>query len=196
MTFETLLLLVYEFFFTGLFAVGGGLATIPFLQNMSRKYPHWFSGEDLANMVAVAQCAPGPFGTNVAAYAGYTVGGIPGALLSAFVLMIPTIGVDMIVAGLLERFKGTTRMEKIMRVIRPASAGLICAAVFALMQISLSSGAAWDWHAPLTWLQWFDWRCVLLYAALLPFVFWKKLKKIHPLVYVAVGAAAGIALGL
>jgi len=191
---QTLLLLSYEFFFTGLFAVGGGLATIPFLQSMARRRPNWFTGAQLADMLAAAQCAPGPLGTNLAAFAGYTVGGFPGAALSPLALMLPTLGVDLLAASLMQRFKGSRRMEKIMQILRPASAGLICAAAFALLQLSLGREAIpWDWHAPLAW---FDWRRVALYAALLPFVFWKKLKKIHPAVYIAVGAVAGVALGL
>jgi len=186
---NTLLLLVYECFFTGLFAVGGGLATIPFWQSISRRQVGWFTGAQLADMIAASQCAPGPFGTNMATFVGYTVGGLPGAGLGPLALMLPTLGVDLIVASVMERFKGGERWERIMRVLRPASAGLICAAAFALLQISLSSGTAWDWHAPLVW---FDWRHVALYAALLPLVFWKKLKKVHPAVYIAVGAAVGV----
>ena len=188
-----LLHLAYEFFLTGLFAVGGGLATIPFLQSMGRRRPAWFSAAQLADMIAASQCAPGALGTNMAAFVGYTVGGLPGAAVSPLALMAPTILVDLIAARLMDRFKGSARMESVMRVLRPASAGLICAAAFALLKLSLASGAAWDWHAPLAW---FDWRCVALYAALLPFVFWKKLKKLHPAVYIAVGAVVGVAAGL
>ena len=193
---KLLLLLFYEFFFTGLFAVGGGLATIPFLQSISRRRPGWYSGEQLASMIAGAQCAPGPFGTNVSTFIGYTVGGLAGAAVSMTALMIPTIVVDMIASALMERFQRSARMEALMQLLRPASAGLICAAAFLLLQISLASGSAWDWGAPLSWLRWFDWRCVALYAALLPFAFWKKLKKVHPLAYIAAGALVGMAAGL
>ena len=193
---QTLLLLFYEFFLTGTFAVGGGIATIPFLQGIGRRRG-WYSPEQLGNMIAVSQCVPGPLGTNMAAYVGYAVGALPGAALSVAALMLPTIGVDIVVARLMERFKNNAKMEQAMRAIRPASAGLICAAAFAMLQISLlRAGAAWDWHAPLTWLRVFDWRCAALYAALLPFAFWKKLKKIHPAVYIAIGAAVGAALKL
>ncbi|MCL2495001.1 MAG: chromate transporter [Oscillospiraceae bacterium] len=190
---QTLILLAYEFFFTGLFAVGGGLATIPFLQSMGARRPAWFSAAQLADMIAAAQCAPGPLGTNMATYVGYTVGGFPGAALSPLSLMIPTIVVDLFAARLMERFRDSARWERVMRVLRPASAGLICAAALALLQISLASGTAWNWNAPLAW---FDWRCVALYGALLPFVAWKKLRKIHPAVYIAVGAVVGVVWGL
>jgi len=193
---QTLFLLFYEFFFTGLLAVGGGYATIPFLQSIGRRRPYWYSGEQLAGMIAGAQCVPGPFGTNMATFVGFTVGGLAGAAFSLVALMTPTVVIGIIAAGLMDRFRSSARMEALMQLLRPASAGLICAAAFSLLQISLASGSAWDWREPLSWLRWFDWRCLALYGALLPFAFWKKLKKVHPLAYVAVGALAGIAVGL
>jgi len=186
-----ILQLIYEFFFIGLFAVGGGLATIPFLQSLGGRRG-WYSSAQLANMIATAEVVPGPIGTNMAAYVGFTAAGIPGGLLSPLALMIPTFVIDLIAARLMERFRESKQLELVMCVLRPASAGLICAAAFALLKLSLASGNAWLWNSPLSWLQWFDWRYVLLYAALLPFVFWKKTKKIHPAVYIAAGAAAGV----
>jgi len=183
--------LACEFFFAGLFAVGGGLATIPFLQSIGQRRG-WYSSAQLANMIAAAQIVPGPIGTNMAVYVGFTVAGLPGAALSAFPLMIPTFLVDLIAARLMERFRNSDQLERFMRVLRPASAGLICAAAFALLKISLASGSEWIWQSPRAWLHWFDWRCAALYAGLLPFVFRKRLKKLHPAAYVLAGAAAGV----
>ena len=70
MSWKLLLTLFFEFFKTGLFAVGGGLATIPFLQEMMNRY-HWFSTSDLMNMIAVSESTPGPIGVNMATYVGY-----------------------------------------------------------------------------------------------------------------------------
>jgi len=193
---HTLLLLFYEFFFTGLFAVGGGLATIPFLQRIGRRRG-WYSPQELATKIAIAQTAPGPLGTNMAAYVGYSVARLPGAAASAFSLMIPTIGVDLIIASLMDRFKRSTVMERVMKVLRPVSAGLICAAALTLLQIALTHiDAEWRLSEPLTWLQNFNWRAVALFAALLPCAMCKRLRKIHPMVYIAAGAAVGALLGL
>ena len=65
-----LLLMFWEFFKTGLFAIGGGLATLPFLYNMADNYS-WFTRSDLADMIAVSESTPGPIGINMATYAGY-----------------------------------------------------------------------------------------------------------------------------
>ena len=193
----TLALLFYEFFFTGLFAVGGGLATIPFLRQIGHRRG-WFSPQDLANMIAVAESVPGPLGTNMAAYAGSKTAGIPGAVVASFALILPTIGIDLIIAPLMNRFKRSRVAEQVMRVLRPVSAGLICAAGFALLQISLASAdAAWDLHEIAAWHAYFDWRAIVLYTALLPLLFWKKLRaKVHPVALIAVGAIVGVAWGL
>ena len=75
--------LFYEFFKTGLFAVGGGMATIPFLYNMADN-TGWFTRMDVDNMIAVGESTPGPIGVNMATYVGYITGanegGLPGPL--------------------------------------------------------------------------------------------------------------------
>ena len=76
------LLLLVEFFKTGLFSVGGGLATLPFLYEMSSKHPDWFTTADIADMIAISESTPGAIGINMSTYAGYKVAGIPGGILA------------------------------------------------------------------------------------------------------------------
>ena len=76
-----LLELYWEFFKTGLFAVGGGMATVPFLQEMGLR-TGWFSPATLADMLAVSESTPGPIGINMASFAGFTVAGVPGGVVA------------------------------------------------------------------------------------------------------------------
>ena len=101
----TYLLLFYEFFKTGLFAVGGGLATLPFLYDMAARHPEWFTTSQLADMVAVSESTPGPLGVNMATYVGFITGGIPGALVATIGLVAPSIIIILIVAAFLKRFR-------------------------------------------------------------------------------------------
>ena len=71
--------LLYEFCKTGLFAVGGGMATVPFLKDIARNYP-WFTETELLDMIAISESTPGPIGVNMATYAGFRAGGPLGAL--------------------------------------------------------------------------------------------------------------------
>ena len=59
--------LFWEFFKTGLFAIGGGLATLPFLYDMQAA-TGWFTLDDISNMIAISESTPGPMGINMATY--------------------------------------------------------------------------------------------------------------------------------
>jgi chromate transporter len=131
-----LLRLVYEFAKTGLFSVGGGLATLPFLYEMSDK-TGWFSHADIADMIAVSESTPGPMGVNMATYVGFTVGGVPGAVVATLGLICPSIIVIVIVASVLDRFRGNKYVEYVFYGLRPASTGLIAAACWGVVVISL-----------------------------------------------------------
>ena len=99
-------LLFIEFFKTGLFSIGGGLATLPFLFQMSERYG-WFTTEQLTNMIAVSESTPGPIGINIATYVGFTTEnlGVFGAIFTTLSLVLPSIIVILIIAGFLEKFK-------------------------------------------------------------------------------------------
>ena len=76
----TLLRLFFAFFKTGLFSVGGGMATLPFMYDISTR-TGWFTHGMLADMIAVGESTPGPIGVNTATYVGYTVAGVPGGIV-------------------------------------------------------------------------------------------------------------------
>lgn len=179
--------LYFEFFRTGLFAVGGGLATMPFLYHMSDT-TGWFTYAQLADMIAVSESTPGPMGVNMATYVGYTVGGVPGAVVATLGLISPSILVILIIARFLERFRSARAVEAVFYGLRPASCALIAAAGWSVMALALlDSGAqtvSVQWH----------------YAALAAAVFLltniiKPTKRLHPVVFLLLSAAVGILYG-
>ena len=97
------LTLAFEFFKIGLFSIGGGMATLPFLMDLTTKY-NWYTASDLANMVAISESTPGPVGINMATFAGYSVAGIPGALVATLALTAPALIIIVIIARFLENF--------------------------------------------------------------------------------------------
>ena len=109
--------LFWEFFKTGLFAVGGGLATLPFLQDMADR-TGWFTHAQLADMLAVSESTPGPIGVNMATYVGFTTGGIGGALVATIGLVTPSVIVILIVAAFLKSLSRQQVGQR--RVLRPA----------------------------------------------------------------------------
>lgn len=183
----TLVKLFYEFFKTGLFAVGGGLATLPFLYDISDRLG-WFTHGQLANMVAISESTPGPIGINMATYVGFTTVGIPGALIATLGLIAPSIIVILIIAGFLQAFKDNKYVQAAFYGLRPASTGLIAAAGFSVLQISLvqtelfrQTGSLWDL---------FSWRGLILAGLLL----WSTnyFKKIHPAAFIGISAVIGV----
>ena len=113
--------LFWEFFKTGLFAVGGGLATLPFLQNMSDR-TGWFTHAQLADMLAVSESTPGPIGVNMATYVGFSTGGVGGALIATLGLITPSVIVILIVAAFLKAFRDSKWVSAAFYALRPAFA--------------------------------------------------------------------------
>ena len=122
-----LIRLFFEFFKAGLFAIGGGMATLPFLYNISDK-TGWFTYGQLADMVAIYESTPGPMGVNMATYVGFTTAGPVGAVIATLGLITPSIIVILIIAGFLKAFKTNKYVQNAFYGLRPASTGLIAAA--------------------------------------------------------------------
>ncbi|MBO5454113.1 MAG: chromate transporter [Clostridia bacterium] len=192
---STLFTLFLEFFKTGLFAIGGGLATIPFLSEMATKYP-WFSQETLSDMIAIAESTPGPIGVNMATYAGYTAQGIIGGIVATAGLITPAYIITVIVAKIFEKFKNSTLVQNAFYGLRPAVAGLISAAAWSLFKMTAFDAKIAEVFKNFsavnlkTLLEYIDFKVLALFA-IFTFVF-LKFKKIHPILLIAIGALCGI----
>jgi len=180
--------LFYEFFITGLFMIGGGLAAIPFLQQMGEK-TGWFTHVELMDMIAISEATPGPIGVNMATYAGYTVAGVPGGIIATFGLILPSVIITITIAKLLMRFKESSAVQGALYGLRPASLGLIAAAgmgVFSFVIFGTELHNMTDLH-----FFFIDFRALIL-AAILFFATNKY--KAHPIIFLAVSAFLGIFL--
>lgn len=191
----TFLLLFWEFFKTGLFAIGGGMATIPFLSDMANKHPDWFTQTDLSNMIAVGESTPGPIGVNMATYVGYitgsdygTFGAISGAIIATIGLITPSIIIVLIIAAILKSFKDNKYVNNAFYGLRPASTGLIATAGIGVIMTTLITVGGTATHTII-----FNWKGIALAV-----VIWvltnliKKTKGLHPIVFIALSAIVGI----
>ena len=134
------LILAYEFFKIGLFSIGGGMATLPFLMDLANKYD-WFTVSELTNMVAISESTPGPVGINMATYAGYNAAGILGAVVATLALTAPAWIIIILIAKFLENFSENVNVKAAFYGIRPAVAALIGYAVWELLKIAIVSAA-------------------------------------------------------
>ena len=174
--------LFWEFFKTGLFAVGGGMATLPFLYDISDRMG-WFTHAQLADMVAVSESTPGPIGINMATYVGFLTGGVGGAAVATLGLITPSIIVILIVSAFLEKFRSSKYVNGAFYGLRPASTAMILAALVLVVKATfLPNGFALP-----------DLRLVALAVALLVLTNnVKATKKLHPIVFIACSAVIGI----
>ncbi|MHC1787728.1 MAG: chromate transporter [Christensenellales bacterium] len=178
--------LFIEFFQIGLFAIGGGLATLPFLERLSQS-TGWFSLADLTNMIAISESTPGPIGINMATYVGHTTAGILGATVATLAEVLPSIILVLIIARFLRRFSENRIVLAVFYGLRAASVGLIAAAGFSVLKVSLLNVALWETSGKI--LDLVQWKGILL-AGILWFVI-KKWKP-HPIVTIGASAVVGI----
>ena len=187
-----LIRLFFEFFKAGLFAIGGGMATLPFLYNLSDK-TGWFTYGQLADMVAISESTPGPMGVNMATYVGFTTAGPAGAVIATLGLITPSIIVILIIAGFLKAFKTNKYVQNAFYGLRPASTGLIAAAGLSVLSLVLLHKDAFAASGKITDL--ISIRSIVLLVVLYYFTaICKKTKGLHPVAFIAASAVIGIVL--
>ena len=179
------LTLMIEFFKIGAFSVGGGLATLPFLYRLADNYD-WFTREMLVDMIAISESTPGPIGVNMATYAGYSAGGIPGGILATLSLIAPSVAIALVITKILDRFRTNKYADAAFYGIRPAVTALIASAAFGIITITLldiprytASGLPKDI---------LNYKEIALFALI--FFLLKKFNK-HPIYYIGGAALIG-----
>ena len=189
----TILRLCAEFFMTGLFAVGGGLATLPFLYEIGEK-TGWYTDTDVLDMLAISESTPGPIGVNMATYAGYGVSGVLGGICATLALVLPSVIISVIISGFLEKFKGNSLVQGTFGILRPASTALIAAAGLGVawkvfFPQGLGSGNLWNMLFAVI-----DYKALILAAVIaLVMTFWKKA---NPILLIVASAVVGVIFSL
>lgn len=182
---STMLTMFLEFMKIGLFAVGGGPATLPYLMELTYKYD-WYTMTDLTNMIAVSESTPGPLGLNMATYAGFKTLGTFGGIISTLGLVLPSIVVICLIAAFLDNFNENKYVKGAFSGIRPAVCAIIASSVIGVCEVSLFNvdGAVYT-PLPKTII-----LCIIVFALLQV----KKLQKIHPAFWILFAAVIGIVL--
>lgn len=178
--------LFWEFFKTGLFTIGGGLAALPFLYDISTR-TGWYTHAQLIDMVAVSESTPGPIGVNMATYVGFILRGVPGSLVASIAMVLPSCIIAFFVARALQKFRENPLVNSAFYGLRPAVCGLIANAGWGIISVSMFDFSAQGF-----------WNIVNIPAFILfgaAFVLIRKFKKLHPIVFIAAGAVIGIVIG-
>ena len=185
-----------RFFFVGLFAIGGGLATVPFLQSMG-EVTGWFTQSDIADMIAISESTPGPIGVNMATYVGYqtgdafgVAGGIFGGVIATLGLITPSIIVIVIVSKMLKRFKDSKYVEYAFYGLRAASIGLVAAACLSVARLAFWNGELMAETGNI--ISAVNYKSIILSAVI--FFCITRFKKLHPIALIVFSAVVGILL--
>ena len=186
--------LYFRFFMVGLFAVGGGLATLPFLTSMGET-TGWFTSMDISNMVAISESTPGPIGINMATYIGYQIGsqlgapfGVLGSIIASLGEVTPCIVIIIIVSRMLMKFRDSKYVEYAFYGLRAASVGLITAAWLGVAKIAFINSEVMAESG--NFLMSVDYKSIILSAVI--FFLVTKFKKLHPIALIALSAVVGI----
>ena len=181
--------LFWEFFKTGLFTVGGGLASLPFLYEISDK-TGWFSHAQLADMIAISESTPGPIGINMATYVGFTSAGILGAIIASIGFIIPPLIIASIVSRFLKKFSENKFVKGAFYGLRAVSVALVSAALVSVIEISLINIPLFKETG-----NFFD--LISIPGIILAIACWIIIKKKnpHPVVILGLSAVCGILFG-
>jgi chromate transporter len=180
------IIIFFEFFKVGLFALGGGLAALPFLQKLIIKYG-WITSEELLNMIAVSESTPGAIGINTATFIGYNTTGIWGAITATSGLAAPSIIIIVIIAHYFQKFNEHPLVQSAFTGIRPAVAGLIASAAFELSRGEIFAAENLCLNSKI--LNFIDLKAFLLFVII--FIAVRKYQK-HPVLYIIAAALIGI----
>jgi chromate transporter len=178
----TFLLLYVEFFKIGLFSIGGGLTTLPFLYTLAERRPQWFSAKSIVDMLAISESTPGPIGINMATYAGYLTAGPLGGFIATLGEVTPSVIIICVIARFLDQFDKNPLVRDAFYGLRAAVIGLIIFAGSKVFSVTLLDAGSI--------------RIVetLLFVVLLALAM--RFRKVHPLVWIALGSILGILLKL
>ena len=178
-----LLDLFFSFFKIGLFAVGGGPATIPYLMDLTEA-KDWYTMKELTNMIAISESTPGPLGINMATYAGFTTAGVAGGIIATMGVVTQSVIVIIIIARFLNNFSENRYVKAAFSGIRPAVTALIAMAVYNLCKVSLFVETDAGLSPAVKTIV----LAIIAFFAMQN----KKLKKLHPAYWLLAAAVIGV----
>lgn len=169
-----------EFFKIGLFSLGGGLATIPFLLELAQSRG-WFSVEQLLDMIAVSEATPGPIGINMAVFVGLQTAGAGGMIVSLLGLVLPAFLIILWAGHFLRKHHHSPYFQHIFRLLKPVVCSLIC---YFILKTVLTV-----FEQPYT-------NKLLAGSLFIAYLLFQLRFKVHPTVLIIIGAIVGICLKL
>lgn len=159
------------FFGVGVFTFGGGLSMLAFMQDQVVNHLHWLTDREFLDGLALGQLTPGPI-LMVAAFVGYKLAGVVGALVAALATFLPSFLLMLSILPWMARIKEWRWMKSALKGISPAVIGLLVVALSQILPAAVTG----------------VFTGVLMLAAVAGLMIWR----IGPLPPMLVGGAAGL----
>ena len=122
---KLLLDLFVSFFKIGLFTFGGGYAMLSVIEDNCVKQRKWITHDEMMNVTVIAESTPGPIAINCATFVGYQQGGIIGALMATFGVVLPSFTIIFFISMFLDNFLELTLIANAFQGIKIAVGFLI-----------------------------------------------------------------------
>lgn len=117
--------LFIEMMMISAFTFGGGFVIIGMMRKKFCDELHWITDDEVLDMTAIAQSAPGALAVNSAVIFGYRMAGIKGALLSTLATVIPPLIIISVVCLIYDAFSTNAIVQTALRVMRAGVAAVI-----------------------------------------------------------------------
>jgi chromate transporter len=120
-----------------MFSFGGGMASIPLIQNQVVNVHHWLTLTEYTDLITIAEMTPGPIAINSATFVGIRIGGIPGALIATLGFILPSCVIVSLLAWIYFKYKELTVIQGVLSGLRPAIVALIASAGLSIFILSV-----------------------------------------------------------
>lgn len=113
-------------FLLSAFTFGGGYVIIPLMKKTFVDKLGWLEEEEMLNMTAIAQSAPGAVAVNASILVGWRLMGITGALVAIFGTVLP----PLIILSVISLFYAAFRENVIVNAVLKGMMSGVCAVIF------------------------------------------------------------------
>ena len=178
--------LFLAFLKVGLFSFGGAYSAIPLIREVVLSYG-WLNDEALTHMIAVSESTPGPIMVNLATYVGSSQGGLLGAFIATFAVVLPAFLIIILVTLLLNNFIRNDYVQAVLQGMTPCIIGIILATGIFMILSNILPGLS----------KASDIRGIIITTALLLILYgYKYIKKaqLSPIILIIISAVLGIAV--
>lgn len=127
---KRLLHLFVQTFYLSAFTFGGGYVIVSLLQRKFVNEYHWIEEEEMLDLVAIAQSAPGPIAVNGAIVVGYKLAGLSGVLVSVLGAILPPFVIISVISVFYEMFRDNKIVSSMLSGMQAGVAAVIISVVY------------------------------------------------------------------